>query len=105
MFGVATTVASIHRMLPHPVSKNLHIEMFSGQKSTQLLNSLVEAVTLDTSICFKLGGNALDRLLEIFTYNDFSVKRFLSGYKVGLPAYSCFARALCSTVATSVRFR
>ena len=30
---------------------------------------------------FRLGGRALDALLEIFTYNDFAVRRFLAGYK------------------------
>ena len=29
--GVATTAAVIHRVLPHPVSKLLAIEKFSGQ--------------------------------------------------------------------------
>lgn len=79
---MATTVTVIHRTLPHPVSKHLDIEKFSGQKSTEMLTLLVEKLVFDPAVAFKLGGNALDRLLEIFTYNDFAVKRFLSGYKV-----------------------
>ena len=41
-------------------------------------------MTLDPfsdDVSFRLGGRALDTLLEIFTYNDFAVKRFLAGYK------------------------
>ena len=84
ILGVATTASVIHRALPHPVSKLLSIEKFSGQKSTELLTRLVEDVTLDPwsdDVSFRLGGRALDALLEIFTYNDFAVKRFLAGYK------------------------
>ena len=54
------------------------------QKSTELLTRLVEDVTLDPfsdDVSFRLGGRALDALLEIFTYNDFAVRRFLAGYK------------------------
>ena len=110
VLGVATTAAVVHRALPHPVSKLLSIEKFSGQKSTELLTRLVEDVALDPwseGVSFRLGGlltltlritpllqtsihdktnptpagRALDALLEIFTYNDFAVKRFLAGYK------------------------
>ena len=44
----------------------------------------MEDVTLDPfsdDVSFRLGGRALDALLEIFTYNDFAVRRFLEGYK------------------------
>ena len=47
------------------------------QKSTELLTRLVEDVTLDPfsdNVSFRLGGRALDALLEIFTYNDFAVR-------------------------------
>ena len=47
------------------------------QKSTELLTRLVEDVTLDPfsdDVSFRLGGRALDALLEIFTYNDFAVR-------------------------------
>ena len=82
IFGVATTVTVIHKTIPHQVSSFLAIEKFSGGKATELLTKLVENVIIDDSIHFKLGGKVLGRLLEIFAFNDFSVKRFLSGYRV-----------------------
>lgn len=38
-------------------------------------------VLIPDQMHFKLSGRALGSLLEIFAFNDFSVKRFLSGYK------------------------
>ena len=37
---------------------------------------------MEPEVGFKLGGLVLERLLEIFLFSDFSVKRFLLGYKV-----------------------
>ena len=44
---------------------------------TGILVSSTKKVSPDPSPA----GRALDALLEIFTYNDFAVKRFLAGYK------------------------
>ncbi|TRY76364.1 hypothetical protein TCAL_00012 [Tigriopus californicus] len=81
VFGIATTVSMIHQRLPYHISRHLAIEKFSGQKSTQLLGKLVEALYSDPQVGCKLGGKTLDRLLEMFIMNDFSVKRFLLGFK------------------------
>lgn len=82
VFGIATTVSMIHQRLPYHIARHLAIQKFSGQKSTQLLGKLVEALYSDPQVGCKLGGRTLDRLLEMFVMNDFSVKRFLHGFKV-----------------------
>ena len=82
MLGVATTVSAIHMKLPHHVSSYLSIDTFSGQKATELMTKVVEEVVIDDAVPFKLGGGCLELLLEIFLFSDFSVKKFLSAYKV-----------------------
>jgi len=82
VLGVATTVSAIHSKLPHHVSSLLSITSFSGQKATELMTKVVEAVVMSESMPFKLGGKTLQLLLEIFLFSDFSVKRFLFAYKV-----------------------
>ena len=82
VFGIATTVTLIHQRLPSHICSKLAIEKFSGQKATELLGKLVESLYKDEQVNFRLGGRTLDRLLEMFIMNDFSAKRFLSGYKV-----------------------
>ena len=82
VLGVATTVSAIHMKLPHHVSSYLSIDTFSGQKATELMTKVVEEVVIDDAVPFKLGGGCLELLLEIFLFSDFSVKKFLSAYKV-----------------------
>ena len=77
----------------------------------------MEDVTLDPfsdDVSFRLGGRALDALLEIFTYNDFAVRRFLAGYKFcllehfrrsPLPSLLCTQeRISCSSVSILLHF-
>lgn len=90
VFGIATTVSMIHQRLPYHIARHLAIQKFSGQKSTQLLGKLVEALYSDPQVGCKLGGRTLDRLLEMFVMNDFSVKRFLHGFKYCM--YEHFSR-------------
>jgi len=84
VLGVATTVAAIHERLPQAVTCQLEIEKFSGQKSTQLLESLIEYTITSVDVTFKLGGGTLNHLLEVFVNDNFSVKNFLTFYKVYL---------------------
>lgn len=84
VFGVATSVSAIHSKLPHHVSSHLSIDIFAGQKSTDLLSKVIEEILLNPDIKFKLGGKILEMLLDNFLLSDFSVKRFLFGYKYTL---------------------
>ena len=84
IFGVATSISAVHTKLPHHVSGHLSIEIFSGEKSTDLLSKVVEEILLNPEIKFKLGGKCLEMLLDNFLLTDFSVKRFLFGYKYTL---------------------
>ncbi len=106
IFGVATTVSVIHQKLPNHVSSYLPIEKFSGLKATEMLAHFIEKVVMDDGIGFKLGGKCLDMLLEIFLFCDFSVSRFIAGYKVqynsshahGHDHYPCLSVLLAGTL-------
>ena len=82
IFGVATTVDAVHRSLPHAVTASLAIRKFTSTPSIKLLAQLVRTVTMDPDIPFKLGGETMKSLLETFMFHDFSVKHFLTSFKV-----------------------
>ena len=85
IFGVATTVDAVHRSLPHVVTASLTIRKFTSTPSIKLLAQLVRTVTMDPDIPFTLGGETMKSLLETFMFHDFSVKHFLTSFKVSTP--------------------
>ena len=83
VLGVATTVESIHRSLPHSVTSHLSIKKFSSVPSIQLLSELLDQLVIcNSKVPFKLGPRTLKYLLETFMFHDFSVKHFFMAYKV-----------------------
>ncbi len=82
VLGVATTVSAVHDRLPQSLTAHLHIVTFCGQKSTQLLESLLEHTITDKELPFRLGSKTLDHLVEMFVNDNFSVGNFLTYYKV-----------------------
>ena len=82
IFGIATTVDTIHRTLPHSITSQLAIEKFAAEPSTNLLAKVVENIIIkNPAIPFKIGGKALEHLLKTFIFTDFSVKHFVMAYK------------------------
>ena len=65
--------------------------------AAELLTQLVEDVTLDPfsdDVSFRLGGRALNALLQMFTYNDFAIRRFLGPARLQkLPPRAHFRRS------------
>ena len=82
VFGIATTVEAIHRLLPHGTTSKLAIESFASAPSIHLLSKFLESIVFDSNIPFYLGGHTLKLLLERFSFHDFSVRHFLMGLKV-----------------------
>ncbi|XP_033636011.1 origin recognition complex subunit 3-like [Asterias rubens] len=84
IFGIATSVAAIHRILPQDVSSLLSIEKFQAQPSTVYLGQLISKVLLTPSHPFKLGHKVFQLLLDIFLFHDFSVINFVKGLQYSL---------------------
>ena len=81
IFGIATTVDSIHRLLPHGTTSKLAIDSFTSTPSIHLLAKFIETIVMDSSIAFQLGGKVLKILLETFSFHDLSVRHFLMALK------------------------
>ncbi|MBN3294448.1 ORC3 protein, partial [Polypterus senegalus] len=84
IFGIATSPATVHRMLPHSVSSLLCIELFQSLSCTKHLTTVMDKLILTTSFPFKLNGKALQVLLSIFLFHDFSVRNFIKGLQLSL---------------------
>ncbi|XP_022101545.1 origin recognition complex subunit 3-like [Acanthaster planci] len=84
LFGIATSVAAIHRILPQAVSSLLSIEKFQAKPSTVYLSQLISKVLLTPSHPFKLGHKVFQLLLDIFLFHDFSVINFVKGLQFAM---------------------
>lgn len=82
IFGVATSLSTIHKMLPYQVSSKLNIQVFSSQSSTEYLNSILDNILLNITCPFHLGGRTFTLFTDIFLFYDFSVKGFIQNFKV-----------------------
>ncbi|NXG41964.1 ORC3 protein, partial [Psilopogon haemacephalus] len=83
IFGIATSPMMIHNLLPHSVSSLLCIELFQSLSCKEHLSTVIEKLLLSPQYPFKLGEKALQVLINIFLYHDFSVQNFVKGYQVG----------------------
>ncbi|XP_012566919.2 origin recognition complex subunit 3 isoform X1 [Hydra vulgaris] len=79
LFGIATTVSSMHQSLPHFVSSHLSVEKFQSQPSIICLTEVIEKVLLTSNAPFKLGPRVFRLLFESFLYHDFLLKNFVKG--------------------------
>ncbi|XP_064628742.1 origin recognition complex subunit 3-like isoform X2 [Lineus longissimus] len=77
VFGIATAVTAVHRLLPHQVSSLLCLEKFHGPPSTKYLTQVVKEVVMTPKYPFKLGSKVFQLLLDIFLYHDFSVMNYV----------------------------
>ncbi|XP_038078815.1 origin recognition complex subunit 3-like [Patiria miniata] len=84
IFGIATSVTAIHRILPQAVSSLLSIEKFQAKPSTAYLSQLISKVLLTPSHPFKLGHKVFQLLLDIFLFHDFSVINFVKGLQFSM---------------------
>ncbi|KAG8444782.1 hypothetical protein GDO86_009813 [Hymenochirus boettgeri] len=84
IFGIATSPMIIHRLLSHSVSSLLCIELFQSMPCTEHLATVIDQLLLSTFFPFKLSGKALQVLITIFLYHDFSVKNFIKGLQLSV---------------------
>lgn len=82
IFGVATSVATIHSVLPYHVTSKIKLSIFQSEPSVANLNKVLENVFLTPYCPFHLSGNMFKLLTDIFLFYDFSAKGFVEGFKV-----------------------
>ena len=98
IFGVATTITTVHRTLPHSATAKLTINTFGSPPATKLLDQVIENVLINSDNPFKLSHKVFQFLVENFLFHDFAVEHFLQGYKfiVGEHFYRTPASFLCT---------
>ncbi|XP_033741801.1 origin recognition complex subunit 3-like [Pecten maximus] len=84
VFGIATSVSAVHRLLPNSVSSTLCMEKFQAPPSTEYLTLLINQILMSKCCPFKLGSRVFKLLLDIFLYHDFSVLNFIKGLQFSM---------------------
>ncbi|XP_078379446.1 origin recognition complex subunit 3-like isoform X2 [Oculina patagonica] len=79
VFGIATAVTTIHKVLPHAVSSVLSIERFQSQPSHICVLEIINKVLMTAKFPFKLGARVFRFLYENFLFHDFSLQNFARG--------------------------
>ena len=103
IFGVATTITTVHRTLPHSATAKLTINTFGSPPAAKLLDQVIESVIIDSNNPFKLSHKVFQFLIENFLFHDFAVEHFLQGYKfiIGEHIYRTPATFLCTDLKTA----
>ena len=98
VFGVATTVTTLHSTLPHSATSKLTINTFGSPPASKLLDQVIEEVIISSDNPFQLSHRVFQFLVENFLFHDFAVEHFLQGYKfiVGEHFYRTPASFLCT---------
>ena len=84
IFGIATSVTAVHRLLPQRVSSLLCMEKFQAPPSSDCLAQVIQQVVMAPEFPFKLGGRVFHTLVDMFLYHDFSVLKFIQGFQFAL---------------------
>uniref|UniRef100_A0A8C8RQZ1 Origin recognition complex subunit 3 n=1 Tax=Pelusios castaneus TaxID=367368 RepID=A0A8C8RQZ1_9SAUR len=84
IFGIATSPMIIHRLLPQSISSLLCIELFQSLSCKEYLATVIDKLLLTTQFPFKLSEKALQVLINIFLYHDFSVQNFIKGFQLSI---------------------
>ncbi|KAJ8291179.1 hypothetical protein GJAV_G00022300 [Gymnothorax javanicus] len=84
IFGIATSLSAVQRMLPHSVTSLLSIELFQYSSCTKFLGTVIDKLVLTPEFPFKPNGKVLQVLVGLFLYHDFSVHNFIKGLQLSL---------------------
>lgn len=79
VFGIATAVTTVHKVLPHAVSSLLSIERFQSEPSHVCVLEIISKVLMTARFPFKLGARVLRLLYENFLFHDFSLQNLARG--------------------------
>lgn len=89
VFGVATSVSTIHKSFPFHVSSKLLIRVFQTHSAPVYMNQVLEDIFLTHTCPFQLSGKAFDLLTDVFLFYDFSVTGFIQGVKYCMMEHFC----------------
>ncbi|XP_058116921.1 origin recognition complex subunit 3 [Anopheles ziemanni] len=81
IFGVATSITTVHNVLPYHVTSKIKLSIFQSEPSITNLNTIIDNVLLRPYCPFHLSGRVFKLLLDIFLFYDFSVNRFVQTLK------------------------
>ncbi|XP_029656377.1 origin recognition complex subunit 3 isoform X1 [Octopus sinensis] len=84
IFGVATTMNSVHNSLPKLVSSQLCMEKFQVPPPSEYMTRLLDETLLNADVPFKLGPKVFEYLLDVFLYHNFSISYFMKGIKIAI---------------------
>lgn len=84
VFGIATSISTVHTFLPYHVSSKISLKIFKSEPSTVYLNNVLEKVFLQKTCPFHLGGKVFNLFTDIFLYYDLSVNNFIQNIKVSI---------------------
>lgn len=79
VFGIATALTTVHKVLPHAVSSLLSIERFQSEPSHVCVLEVISKVLMTATFPFKLSAQVLRLLYENFLFHDFSLQNFSRG--------------------------
>lgn len=82
IFGIATSISTVHTFLPYHVSSKISLKMFKSEPSTVYLNNIIEKIFFHKNCPFHLGGKVFNLFTDIFLYYDLSVNNFIQNFKV-----------------------
>ena len=104
IFGVATTITTVHSTLPHSATSKLTINTFGSPPATRLLDNVIDNIIINADNPFKLSHKVFQFLIENFLFHDFAVEHFLQGYKfiIGEHFYRVPASFLCTDLKTAL---
>ncbi|XP_071954992.1 origin recognition complex subunit 3-like isoform X2 [Antedon mediterranea] len=97
LFGIATSVSVVHRLLPQHVSSLLSIEKFQSKSSTEYLSEVIQMTLLNPDHPFRLGHKVFQLLLDLFLFHDFSTTSFIKRLQFAMMEhfFSQSASVLC----------
>ncbi|XP_074034723.1 origin recognition complex subunit 3 isoform X2 [Leptinotarsa decemlineata] len=82
VFGIATSITTLHSSLPYKVSSKICVKVFKSQRSVDYLNNVLENVFFTFHCPFQLGGKVFNLFTDIFLFYDLSVNNFIQNIKV-----------------------
>jgi len=104
IFGVATTITTVHRTLSQSATSRLTIHTFGSPPATRHLDHVIDRIIINPESPFKLSHKVFQFLVENFLFHDFAVRHFMESYKfiLGEHFYRTPASALCCDLSTGL---
>eukprot|EP00092_Neocalanus_flemingeri_P035311 GFUD01038420.1.p1 GENE.GFUD01038420.1~~GFUD01038420.1.p1 ORF type:complete len:566 (-),score=167.74 GFUD01038420.1:720-2417(-) len=104
VFGVATTITTVHRALSQAATARLTIHTFGSPPATKHLDQVIDRIIINPDTPFKLSHKVFQFLVENFLFHDFAVLHFMEGFKfiLGEHFYRTPASVLCCDLSTGL---